>query len=151
MFSASLVKVKRLHPTAFIPDYQTDGAAALDLHACSYNEWEMTVIAPGQRKLIKSGLAMSVPRGYMALVTPRSGTAYKKGITVTNSPGIIDSDYRGDIGTIVQNDGDEDFIVTVGERISQLSFVPVLRVTLVEVDNLDETERGADGFGSTGA
>ena len=144
------VKVQKLYDMAIIPEYQTEGSAALDLHACSYGEWTDLVIPPNSRKLVKSGLAFAVPQGYMAIVSPRSGSALKAGITITNSPGIIDSDYRGDIGTIIQNDGLVNFKISDGDRVSQLTFVPILRVELEEADELDDTERGADGFGSTG-
>lgn len=145
------MKIKKLHESSIIPQYQTEGSAALDLHACSYSKWESKVIsANGGRALIKTGLAIAVPSGYMALVTPRSGSAFKNGITVTNSPGIIDSDYRGDVGVIIQNEGIEDFIINDGDRIAQLSIVPVLRVDIEQVEFLDDTERGTGGFGSTG-
>ncbi|WP_082660047.1 dUTP diphosphatase [Aureimonas sp. AU40] len=155
------VRFKKLHPDAVIPTYATPGAAGFDLYAV-----EDTIIEPGQRKLIRTGLAAAIPEGFEMQIRPRSGLALKNGITVVNSPGTIDSDYRGDIGVILLNtDLDytpgafsnggsihpgREFRVNKGDRIAQgvIAFVPQL--PLVEVEELEETERGEGGFGSTG-
>lgn len=144
------VQVKKLHEDAKIPEYQSEGAAALDLHACFYGVKPSLTIRPGRRALIKSGIAMAIPEGYMGIVTPRSGLSIKNGITVTNSPGIIDSDYRGDIGTVIQNTETDSFEVKEGDRISQLTLIPIVRGILEEVAELPETVRGEGGFGHTG-
>jgi dUTP pyrophosphatase len=107
-------------------------------------------IAPGKRALIPTGIAIALPEGFELQIRPRSGLALKHGITLPNTPGTIDEDYRGEIGVIMLNAGDEHFLVTRGMRIAQAVLAPVVRVGWVEVDSLDETARGAGGFGSTG-
>ena len=107
-------------------------------------------IKPGERALIKTGLKLSIPEGFELQVRPRSGLAYKHGITVLNSPGTIDSDYRGDVGVILINHGNEDFVVEPGERVGQFVFAKYERAEWSAVEKLDETERGMGGFGSTG-
>lgn len=107
-------------------------------------------IGPGHRILVKTGLAIAVPHGYEAQVRPRSGTALKEGVTVLNSPGTIDSDYRGEIGVILYNTRHDHFVVKKGDRIAQLVVAPVVRVVWDEVSALPETTRGEGGFGSTG-
>lgn len=120
-----------------------DGAA--DLRAI-----EALVIAPGQRALVPSGLQIALPEGYAALVLPRSGLALKHGITVLNSPGLIDAGYRGEIGVILQNHGSEPFGVAIGDRVAQLLVLPLQQWQLVQVSTLPESTRGEGGFGSSG-
>lgn len=129
------------------PTYATDGAAAFDLRA---DVAERLVLAPGERRPIGTGLSMAIPQGFEGQVRPRSGLAYKNGITVTNSPGTIDSDYRGEIVVILHNLGAEPFEVAPEDRIAQMLIAPVARAVLEYADSLDETARGAGGFGSTG-
>lgn len=129
------------------PNYATDLSAGMDLRA---NIEEKIILKPLERKLIPTGLSIALPDGYEAQVRPRSGLAFKKGITVLNSPGTIDADYRGDIGVILINLSNEDFIIEDGERIAQLVVAPFTKVIWHEVSELTETERGAGGFGSTG-
>lgn len=130
-----------------LPDYATILSAGMDLRA---NLDEPVVLAPMQRKLIPTGLFMALPEGYEAQVRPRSGLAIKKGITVLNSPGTIDADYRGEICVILINLSDEDFVINDGERIAQMIVARYERVKWNAVDVLDETERGEGGFGHTG-
>ena len=129
------------------PTYETDGSAGMDLRA---NLNEPVILKPLERAIIKTGLFIALPVGYEAQVRPRSGLAAKKGITVLNSPGTVDADYRGEIGVILVNLSNEDFIVNDGERIAQLVIAKHERVQWQEVELLDETARGAGGFGSTG-
>lgn len=130
-----------------LPTYATKGSAGMDLRA---NLQEDVVIAPGERKLISTGLFIELPVGYEAQIRPRSGLALKKGVTVLNSPGTIDADYRGEIGIILINHGEESFTVANGERIAQMVIAKHETVEFEQVESLDETERGAGGFGSTG-
>lgn len=130
-----------------LPQYETDLSAGVDLRA---NIDESICLKPLQRALIKTGLFIALPAGYEAQVRPRSGLAYKNGITVLNSPGTIDADYRGEIGVILVNLSAEDFIVNDGERIAQLVFARHDQANFVEVVELSETARGTGGFGSTG-
>ena len=111
---------------------------------------EALTIAPGNRGLVGTGFAFAIPQGYEVQVRPRSGLALKKGISVLNTPGTIDSDYRGEIKVILANLGDEDFVIERGDRIAQIVVAPVQRGDLIEVADLDETRRGTGGFGSTG-
>jgi len=144
-----LVSVTRLpHGADFeLPSYETADAAGMDLHAALDAD---VVIAPGARTLIPTGLAIALPSGYEAQIRPRSGLALKNGISLVNSPGTIDADYRGEVGVIVINHGDQDFIVTRGMRIAQMVVAPVIQAVWDEVDTLSETARGTGGFGSTG-
>lgn len=130
-----------------LPAYATSGSAGMDLRA---NLDAPVVLHPLQRKLIPTGLFMALPEGYEAQVRPRSGLALKKGIGVLNAPGTIDADYRGEIGVILVNLSDEDFVVNDGERIAQMVIARYEQVTWQAVDELSETERGAGGFGHTG-
>jgi dUTP pyrophosphatase len=132
------------HPT---PSYETIQSAGMDLRA---NLDEPIVLKPLQRAIIKTGLFMALPAGYEAQVRPRSGLAAKKGITVLNSPGTIDADYRGEIGVILVNLSNEDFEIKDGERVAQLVIAKYEQIEWVEVKELNETDRGAGGFGSTG-
>lgn len=130
-----------------LPEYATPGSAGLDLMAAI--DVELT-IATGQRVLVPTGLSIALPENFEAQVRPRSGLAYKNGITVLNSPGTIDADYRGEIGVVLINHGHDDFIVTRGMRIAQLVVAPVTQLTWQEMNELPATERGAGGYGSTG-
>ncbi len=128
-----------------LPRYATQGAAGMDVVAA-----EDLTLAPGARHAVATGFAMAIPVGYEVQVRPRSGLALKHGITCLNTPGTIDSDYRGEIKVILANLGNEDFPIARGDRIAQLVPAPVQRADLDEVTSLDETTRGAGGFGSTG-
>jgi dUTP pyrophosphatase len=130
-----------------LPRYETDLSAGVDLRA---NIDEAITLAPLQRQLIKTGLFMALPKGYEAQVRPRSGLALKKGITVLNTPGTIDADYRGEIGVILVNLSQEPFTVENGERIAQMVIAKCEQANFIAVEELDETDRGAGGFGSTG-
>jgi dUTP pyrophosphatase len=141
------VRVKRLRPEAELPRYQTPGAAGMDLHAALDAP---VTIPPGARAMIGTGLAFAIPNGWEGQVRPRSGLAAKHGVTVINSPGTIDSDYRGECGVVLVNHGKEPFVVNKGERIAQIVFAEYAQAALAEVDELDETSRGAGGYGSTG-
>ena len=128
-----------------LPSYATDGAAGMDVVAA-----EDLTLAPGARHAVATGFAMAIPAGYEVQVRPRSGLALKHGITCLNTPGTIDSDYRGEVKVILANLGSESFAIARGDRIAQLVPAPVQRATLSEVESLDETARGSGGFGSTG-
>ncbi|PQJ75507.1 dUTP diphosphatase [Polaribacter gangjinensis] len=130
-----------------IPNYETAGAAGMDLKA---NIDSPIILKPLERAIVKTGLYIALPQGFEAQVRPRSGLAAKKGITVLNSPGTVDADYRGEIGVILVNLSNEDFIVNDGERIAQLVIAKHERISWQEVEILGETKRGAGGFGSTG-
>jgi len=129
------------------PNYETEGSAGMDLRA---NLNKPMVLKPLERTIVKTGLFIALPIGFEAQVRPRSGLAAKKGITVLNSPGTIDADYRGEIGVILVNLSNEDFVINDGERIAQLVIAKHERVNWKEVKVLNETECGAGGFGSTG-
>ncbi|MFO7982508.1 MAG: dUTP diphosphatase [Desulfuromonadales bacterium] len=141
------VKVLRLRPDAQVPSYMTDLAAGMDLHAALDNSLS---IRPGERALIPTGIALSLPPGFEGQVRPRSGLALKRGIGLLNSPGTIDADYRGEIGIVLINHGQEDFVVEHGDRIAQLIIGPVYRARFEIVEDLDETRRSRGGFGHTG-
>ncbi|HOY77763.1 MAG TPA: dUTP diphosphatase [Hyphomonadaceae bacterium] len=132
-----------------LPAYETADAAGMDLRAAVEDSAPVT-LAPGQRAMIPTGLTIALPPGHEAQVRPRSGLAAKHGITCLNSPGTIDADYRGEVKAILINLGQEPFVIKRGERIAQMVIAPVTRASLVQVDTLDETARGAGGFGSTG-
>lgn len=143
------VKIK-LSRGMSLPKYATDGSAAVDLCA-AINEGDRITLAPGERTLVPTGISIA-PEGadVVAIVAARSGLGTKKGICLSNGIGVIDSDYRGEIQVGLFNTGKEDFVIERGDRIAQLMFVPVYCANLIESDELDETERGAGGFGSTG-
>jgi dUTP pyrophosphatase len=143
------VRVKRLAHGAdlALPSYATAGAAGMDLLAAVDAPLRL---APRQRALIPCGFCIALPAGYEMQVRPRSGLALKSGIMLPNAPGTIDEDYRGEVGVILLNASDEDFLVTRGMRIAQAVVAPVVRAVWAEVETLDETARGAGGFGSTG-
>ena len=132
-----------------LPAYETSGSAGMDLRAAVAEETPM-ILAPGARALVPTGLKIALEPGYEAQVRPRSGLALKHGITCLNSPGTIDSDYRGEVGVILANLGQEPFVIRRGERIAQLVIAKCEQAVMVEVETLDETARGAGGFGSTG-
>ncbi|MEM9311893.1 MAG: dUTP diphosphatase [Pseudomonadota bacterium] len=141
------VEVKRLEHGADLPlpAYATAGAAGMDVMSA-----EDITIAPGARHAVATGFAMAIPYGYEIQVRPRSGLAYKHGITVPNTPGTIDSDYRGELKVLLINHGAQPFTVERGDRVAQLVLAPVVQAAWSEVAELDVTERGAGGFGSTG-
>ena len=132
-----------------LPAYETAGSAGMDVRA-AVPEAEPMVLKPGERALVPTGLSVAIPEGYEIQVRPRSGLAAKHGLTCLNTPGTIDSDYRGEIKVILINLGAEPFTIQRGERIAQLVLAPVTRLAWREVDALGETDRGAGGFGSTG-
>ena len=145
--SAPAVRFKRLagNPDLPLPAYATSGAAGFDLRAA-----EASVLLPGARRLVPTGFAVAVPPGWEMQVRPRSGLAVKHGVTVTNSPGTVDSDYRGPLMVCLVNLGAEPFRIARGDRIAQAVIAPAPQATLTEAEDLDATERGARGFGSTG-
>lgn len=130
-----------------LPAYQSELAAGLDLLAAVDAPLDL---APGERTLVPTGLSMSLPAGFEAQVRPRSGLAAKHGVTVLNTPGTIDADYRGEVKVILINLGQESFQISRGERIAQMVIAPVLQAQIRQVDQLSETDRGSGGFGSTG-
>ena len=145
------IKVRRLahNPELPLPAYETEGAAGMDLRAAVAGDQPVT-IRPGGRALVPTGLSIAVPSGYEAQIRPRSGLALKKGVTCLNTPGTVDSDYRGEVAVILANLGEEDFVIRRGDRIAQMVIAPYVRAAWDEVSDLEETERGAGGFGSTG-
>lgn len=152
-----IVPVKKLHPDAVLPSYQSDGAAGMDLCAiedCRILPYSRHVFDGitcfGAPKLIGTGIAFAIPPGFEGQIRPRSGLAAKHGITVLNSPGTIDSDYRGEVKVLLINLGSEPYVIKRGDRIAQIVFAPVARAGLQQVDDLDATARGVGGFGSTG-
>lgn len=142
------VLVKRLHSFDLpLPTYLTDGSSGMDLYAAVD---ESVIVKPLQRVIIPTGITMELPEGFEAQVRPRSGLALKHGITILNSPGTIDEDYRGEIKVILINLGQEDFLIKRGDRIAQLILSKVYRADIVEVEDLNKTERNDGGFGHTG-
>ena len=131
-----------------LPRYQTAGSAGLDLSAAIK---KTEIIGPGDRALIPTGFALALPSGVEAQIRPRSGLALKNGVTVLNAPGTIDSDYRGEISVLLINHGHEPFMIERGDRIAQMIISEVIQVRLIEVETLSKTNRGADGYGSTGS
>ena len=144
-----MMRVKRVGEVPVpAPAYQSDHAAGLDLYAAIPGK---RVLSPGERELVPTGYAVALPAGHEGQVRPRSGLALHHGITVLNSPGTVDEDFRGEIGVVLINHGHEDFTIEPKMRVAQLVVAPVTRVTVDVVDELDETDRGAGGYGSTGA
>ena len=140
------VKLKKTHPDAVIPRFAHGrGDSGMDLHSV-----EATTLVPGERKLVNTGIALQMPEGMEGQVRPRSGNALKRGLTVLNSPGTIDSSYTGDVGVILVNLSNTLVTIEKGDKIAQLVFAKVEHPDLVEVEALGETSRGASGFGSTG-
>jgi dUTP pyrophosphatase len=132
-----------------VPSYQSEGAAGLDLMAAIPSNSRL-ILEPGARQLVPTGIAVQVPAGFEAQVRPRSGIALRSGVTVLNTPGTIDADYRGEVGVLLVNHGAERFEIERGMRIAQLVVAPVARVQIVELPRLGDTGRGEGGFGSTG-
>ena len=141
------VRIKKLNENAKIPTYGTEYAAGADLYACID---EVVTFEPGETKLIKTGVAMEVPTGYAGLIYARSGLASKKGLAPANKVGVVDSDYRGEIMVALHNHSNETKEIEPQERIAQFVIAPYLKAVFEEVNELDETVRGAGGFGSTG-
>lgn len=143
--SLVVVKVKRISPDVIMPSYANPGDAGLDIFA-----FEDCVLKPGERRLFKTGLCLEIPDGYEVQIRPRSGNAVKFGIGIVNSPATIDSGYRGELGVVLINHGDRDFVVNKGvTKIAQMVVAPVIHATLEEVDELSATVRGGGGFGSS--
>lgn len=140
------VRIKKVHPDARMPRYATAGAACFDLAALDGAE-----IPPTFSGGLRTGLACEVPTGHVMLIFSRSGHGFKSGVRLSNAVGVIDSDYRGEIGVKLHNDGDAPFLVAPGDRIAQALILPVEQVEFIEVDDLSDTDRGAKGFGSTGS
>jgi dUTP pyrophosphatase len=143
-----LVRVRRINPSAALPEYKTSHAAGMDLAACLPDG--AVTIPPGDIRMIPCGFAMALPDGYEAQVRPRSGLASRHAITLPNAPGTIDADYRGEVMVPLINHGREAFTVAHHDRVAQMIIAPVARAELTLVDDLGDTERGAGGFGSTG-
>ena len=139
------LRFKKVHPDAVLPSYAHPSDAGMDVRSV-----EDLILAPGRRALVHTGLVMLLPLGYEAQVRPRSGLALKSGVTVLNTPGTIDSGYRGEVGVILANFGDADFPVKKGDKIAQIVIAPVTQPEIVETTEVDETDRGSGGFGSTG-
>ncbi len=144
--SNPVVQIKKLSAAARTPKYMTLLAAGMDIVA---DLSAPVLLLPGERCLIPTGIAMAIPVGYEVQVRPRSGLAIKHGVTLVNSPGTIDADYRGEIKIVVINHGSETFQINAGDRIAQLIVAPVVQAALVEVTDLDQTDRGSGGFGHT--
>lgn len=139
------LKIKKISEKAIIPNYAHEGDAGLDLYAV-----EKLVLNPGERGLVHTGIQIELPKNTEAQIRPRSGLALKNGITALNSPGTIDEGYRGEIGVIIINHGNEKFIIEEGMKIAQMVIKPVYKVNVIETDKLSDTERMANGFGSSG-
>ena len=141
------VKFKKMRESAKVPSYATNGSAAVDL--CAALD-EAVTLAPAERRLIPTGIAIAIPENTVAILSARSGLSYKKGISAANGIGVIDSDYRGEIFFSAINLSKEPYTIEPGDRVAQLMLMPVYTMSLVESDTLDKTERGEGGFGSTG-
>ena len=141
------IQIKKLSNSVSTPKYETSGSSGMDIAAHIENN---IIINPGEKALVSTGFSVAVPKGYEIQIRPRSGLAAKKNITVLNTPGTIDADYRGEIKVILINLGKEKFVVKNGERIAQMVVCPVVQANLEEVEELPITKRGSDGFGSTG-
>tara|TARA_B110000259_G_scaffold103779_1_gene119328 strand:+ start:295 stop:732 length:438 start_codon:yes stop_codon:yes gene_type:complete len=141
------IQIKKLSDSVLIPKYETSGSSGMDIAA---NTIKKIIINPGEKAMVPTGFSLAIPKGYEVQIRPRSGLAAKKNITVLNTPGTIDADYRGEIKVILINLGKEKFIIENGERIAQMVVCPVVQVNLEEVKELSCTERGSGGFGSTG-
>lgn len=142
---APVLRVQRLDPQATLPAYAHPGDAGLDLASA-----EARTLQPGERVALSTGLAVAVPDGWVGLVHPRSGLSLRDGVTVVNAPGTVDSGYRGELKVLLVNLGDQPVTIEHGDRVAQLVLQRVGRASVVEVDELDDTSRGAGGFGSTG-
>lgn len=144
-----LMKLGHYDPSLGLPQYETRGAAGMDLRLCLPDR-DAVELAPGARALLPTGLSIALPDGMEAQIRPRSGLAMRQGITVLNSPGTVDCDYRGEVKILLVNLGDAPATLAHGERIAQMVIAPVQQAAWVEVETLDDTARGAGGFGSTG-
>ena len=142
------ILIKRLSKLVSLPKYETEGSSGMDLSA---NIESSINIEPGKKEIIPTGISISVPKGFEIQIRPRSGLAAKHNITVLNTPGTIDSDYRGELKVILINLSQKKFKVEKGFRIAQMVLCPIMKIEFEEVDNLDNTDRGKGGFGSTGA
>ena len=142
------IQIKKLSDSVTIPKYETPGSSGMDIAAHITNN---IIINPGEKALVSTGFSIAIPKGYEVQIRPRSGLAAKRNITVLNTPGTIDADYRGEIKVILINHGKEKFIIKNGERIAQMVVCPVIQAGLEEVKELSDTSRGSGGFGSTGA
>ena len=142
------IQIKKLSSSVSFPKYKTSGSSGMDIAAHIKNN---IIINPGEKALIATGFSIAIPKGYEVQIRPRSGLAIKKNITVLNTPGTIDADYRGEIKVILINFGKEKFTIENGERIAQMVVCPVVQADLEEVKELPDTYRGSGGFGSTGA
>ena len=138
--------IKKLHKNIILPEYKTDGSSGMDLMA---NVEQTVKILPGEKKIISTGIMVAIPKQYEIQIRPRSGLAAKNGISVLNTPGTIDSDYRGEIKVILINLGKDIFQINKNDRIAQMIVCPIIKVELKEVESLPETARGEGGFGST--
>ena len=141
------IQIKKLSSSVSFPKYKTSGSSGMDIAAHIKNN---IIINPGEKALIATGFSIAIPKGYEVQIRPRSGLAIKKNITVLNTPGTIDADYRGEIKIILINLGKEKFIIKNGERVAQMVVCPVVQASLEEVKELSDTQRGSGGFGSTG-
>ena len=141
------IQIKKLFNEVLTPKYETPGSSGMDIAA--YLKQDI-LINPGDKAMVPTGFSLSVPQGYEVQIRPRSGLAAKKGLTVLNTPGTVDSDYRGEIKVILINLGKDPFVIKNGERIAQMIVCPVEQVFMEEVEELSDTNRGTDGFGSTG-
>ena len=141
------ILIKRLSKKVIMPKYETDGSSGMDIAAFINENIE---VKPGEKEIVPTGFSLSIPKGIEVQIRPRSGLSAKKGISVLNTPGTIDADYRGEIKVILINLGKENFLIENGNRIAQMVVCPVTQVKMEEVDELSETSRGAGGFGSTG-
>ncbi len=141
------ILIKRLSKKVLLPKYATDGSSGLDLAACINEKIE---IKPGKSKIIPTGLAVAIPKNFEIQIRPRSGLAAKNQISILNTPGTIDADYRGELKVILINLGDKSFIVEQGLRIAQMVICPIVKAKFKEVETLEDTKRGSGGFGSTG-
>ena len=142
------IQIKKLSNSVSIPKYETPGSSGMDIAAHIENN---IIINPGEKALVPTGFSIAIPRGYEVQIRPRSGLDTKKNITVLNTPGTIDADYRGEIKVILINLGKEKFIIENGDRIAQMVVCPVVQTILEEVKELSDTKRGSGGFGSTGS
>lgn len=149
MVAIRVIREDGADPAVALPSYETAGAAGADVRA-NLPQGASIMLEPGQRALVPTGLRIEIPQGYEVQVRPRSGLALKHGITLPNTPGTIDSDYRGPLGVIVMNAGQERFEIAHGDRIAQLVVAPVVQAAFELAEALGETDRGAGGFGSTG-
>ncbi len=147
MIVSPVIRFKKKSDSVMLPSYETDGSSGADLRAYLSSE---VILKKGEHQLVPTGLFPEIPYGYEIQVRPRSGLAYKYGITVMNTPGTIDSDYRGEIKVNLINLGDKDYTINNGDRIAQIVISPVVKSVFVETDELSSTSRGEGGFGSTG-